>query len=97
MENIAGVAILPESIWGSIKNPSTFTDSDPIGTGPWKLVEWKHDDYLLFAKNPNYFGGAPRAIGASAESRGFSIKPTAHRNNGPISASPPAGRPTLAK
>jgi len=32
----------------------------PIGTGPWKLVEWKHDDYLLFARNPNYFGGAPK-------------------------------------
>jgi peptide/nickel transport system substrate-binding protein/oligopeptide transport system substrate-binding protein len=31
----------------------------PIGTGPWKLVEWKHDDYLKFAKNPTYFGGAP--------------------------------------
>jgi peptide/nickel transport system substrate-binding protein/oligopeptide transport system substrate-binding protein len=31
----------------------------PIGTGPWKLVEWKHDDYLLFARNPTYFGGAP--------------------------------------
>lgn len=33
----------------------------PIGSGPWKLVEWKHDDYLLFAKNPTYFGGAPVA------------------------------------
>jgi peptide/nickel transport system substrate-binding protein/oligopeptide transport system substrate-binding protein len=32
----------------------------PIGTGPWKLVEWKHDDYLLFAKNPNYFDGPPK-------------------------------------
>jgi peptide/nickel transport system substrate-binding protein/oligopeptide transport system substrate-binding protein len=31
----------------------------PIGTGPWKLVEWKHDDYLLFARNPSYFAGAP--------------------------------------
>jgi len=30
----------------------------PVGTGPWKLVEWKHDDYLLFARNPSYFGGA---------------------------------------
>ncbi len=29
----------------------------PVGTGPWKLVEWKHDDYLLFAKNPSYYGG----------------------------------------
>ncbi|AHG90078.1 ABC-type transporter, periplasmic subunit [Gemmatirosa kalamazoonensis] len=31
----------------------------PIGTGPWKFVEWKHDDYLKFAKNASYFGGAP--------------------------------------
>ncbi len=31
----------------------------PVGTGPWKLVEWKHDDYLKFARNENYFGGAP--------------------------------------
>src|SRR6476659_4594225 len=33
----------------------------PIGTGPWKFVEWKHDDYLKFAKNPNYFDGPPKA------------------------------------
>jgi ABC-type transport system substrate-binding protein len=33
----------------------------PVGTGPWTLVEWKHDDYLLFAPNKRYWGGAPRA------------------------------------
>ena len=33
----------------------------PVGTGPWKLVEWKHDDYLLFARNDKYWGGAPKA------------------------------------
>ncbi|HVX40379.1 MAG TPA: ABC transporter substrate-binding protein [Gemmatimonadaceae bacterium] len=32
----------------------------PIGSGPWKLVQWKHDDYLLFARNPDYFAGAPK-------------------------------------
>lgn len=31
----------------------------PIGTGPWKFVRWKHDDYLLFARNSDYWGGAP--------------------------------------
>ena len=40
--------------------PANFGEH-PVGTGPWKLVEWKHDDYLLFAKNPAYYGGAPRA------------------------------------
>jgi peptide/nickel transport system substrate-binding protein/oligopeptide transport system substrate-binding protein len=33
----------------------------PVGTGPWTLVEWKHDDYLLFAPNRRYWGGAPKA------------------------------------
>ena len=32
----------------------------PIGTGPWKLVEWRHDDYLLFARNEQYFLGPPK-------------------------------------
>jgi ABC-type transport system substrate-binding protein len=33
----------------------------PVGTGPWKFVEWKHDDFILFARNAEYFGGAPKA------------------------------------
>lgn len=46
-------SIVPDSV------PANFGEK-PIGTGPWKLVEWKHDDYLLFAKNEAYFGGAPK-------------------------------------
>ena len=47
-------AILPRTI------PANFGER-PIGTGPWRLVEWKHDDYLLFAKNSDYWGVAPKA------------------------------------
>jgi oligopeptide transport system substrate-binding protein len=47
-------AIIPDSI------PANFGER-PIGTGPWKFVEWRHDDYLLFARNPDYWGGAPKA------------------------------------
>jgi peptide/nickel transport system substrate-binding protein len=27
----------------------------PVGTGPFKLVEWKEGDYILLEKNPNYW------------------------------------------
>ncbi|MES2524465.1 MAG: ABC transporter substrate-binding protein [Gemmatimonadota bacterium] len=45
-------SIVPDSVGAD------FSEK-PIGTGPWKLVEWKHDDYLKFARNETYFGGAP--------------------------------------
>ncbi len=46
----------------SIVPDSTGTDfgQHPIGTGPWRLVEWKHDDYVKFARNTRYFDGAPK-------------------------------------
>lgn len=47
-------SIAPEKV------PADFGEK-PVGTGPWRLVEWKHDDYLLFAPNPRYWGGAPKA------------------------------------
>src|SRR5215831_18233298 len=42
-----------------LNTPPNFGEH-PIGTGPWKFVTWKHDDFLLFAKNPGYFGGPPK-------------------------------------
>ena len=42
-------------------NAGTDLSDHPVGTGPWKLVEWKHDDYLLFARNESYWGGPPKA------------------------------------
>jgi ABC-type transport system substrate-binding protein len=41
-------------------NPPADFGQKPIGTGPWKFVEWKHDDYLRFARNPDYFDGPPK-------------------------------------
>jgi ABC-type transport system substrate-binding protein len=32
----------------------------PIGTGPWRLASWKHDDYVRLARNDAYFDGAPK-------------------------------------
>ncbi|MBD3305636.1 hypothetical protein GF339_04585 [candidate division KSB3 bacterium] len=30
-----------------------------IGTGPFKLVEWAHDEQVVFEANPDYFAGPP--------------------------------------
>ena len=45
-------SVVPSSV------PADF-GQHPVGTGPWRFVAWEHDDYLRFAKNPNYWGGAP--------------------------------------
>ncbi|MGH7665362.1 MAG: ABC transporter substrate-binding protein [Gemmatimonadaceae bacterium] len=45
-------SIVPDS------TPVNFGER-PVGTGPWRFVEWRHDDYLLFARNEAYFDGAP--------------------------------------
>lgn len=47
-------SVLPDSL------PPDFGQR-PVGTGPWRFVEWKHDDYLRFARNDGYWGGAPQA------------------------------------
>ena len=47
-------SIAPERV------PANFGEH-PVGTGPWRLVDWKHDDYLLFAPNERYWGGRPKA------------------------------------
>jgi peptide/nickel transport system substrate-binding protein/oligopeptide transport system substrate-binding protein len=47
-------SIVPHQITGNF-------GEHPIGTGPWRFVEWRHDDYLLFARNDQYFLGAPKA------------------------------------
>jgi oligopeptide transport system substrate-binding protein len=47
-------AIVPESV-------GTDFSEHPIGTGPWKFVQWKHDDYVRLARNPAYFDGPPKA------------------------------------
>ena len=54
LENIAGEAILPQSVWGSVSTPATFTDPNPIGTGPYTLGSFTPEGYTL-VKNPNYW------------------------------------------
>lgn len=31
----------------------------PVGTGPWRFVTWSHDDAIVLAANPEYWGDRP--------------------------------------
>ncbi|HEX7918066.1 MAG TPA: ABC transporter substrate-binding protein, partial [Gemmatimonadales bacterium] len=39
--------------------PAGF-DQQPVGSGPWRFVSWSHDDQIVLAKNPTWWGGAPK-------------------------------------
>lgn len=50
--------IVPEHIWADIADPVTFTDTEPIGTGPYLLESWTPQAATLVV-NPDYWGGEP--------------------------------------
>jgi len=53
LQNIAGTAIVPQSIWSSV-NPSTYTDASPVGTGPYVLDSFTPQGFTV-KKNPDYW------------------------------------------
>jgi peptide/nickel transport system substrate-binding protein len=52
--DISQVLIVPEHIWASIKNPVTYVDTAPVGTGPYTLQSFTAQEFTL-VKNPNYW------------------------------------------
>jgi peptide/nickel transport system substrate-binding protein len=54
---ISQVPIIPEHLWKDV-NPITDVVAKPVGTGAYKLGEFKPQAFTLVA-NPNYWGGAP--------------------------------------
>jgi peptide/nickel transport system substrate-binding protein len=52
--------MLPQHIWSSISNPATFTDTTPVGTGPYVLSHFTPENFVL-TKNPHYWQpGVPK-------------------------------------
>lgn len=53
LNTLASVGIVPEHAYGEDYGVN------PIGSGPYKFVEWKPQEQLIFTANENYYGGAP--------------------------------------
>jgi peptide/nickel transport system substrate-binding protein len=59
--SVQGFPILPEHV---LARYSELNDIDfnlrPIGSGPYRVVEWAHGDHVTLAANETYWRGAPR-------------------------------------
>jgi peptide/nickel transport system substrate-binding protein len=61
--NILGSAfITPKHIWEQVmaknpdaKSPAEWPNPEPVGVGPYKLVQWKTGEYIKFAVNKDWF------------------------------------------
>jgi len=47
--------IVPQHIWSKVGDPTTFTNSNPVGSGPFNVIKrFTTQDYVL-GKNPSYW------------------------------------------
>src|SRR4051794_33331501 len=56
-----GQFVIPQHIWSKVANPATFTNPNPVGSGPFNVVgTFTTQDYKL-DKNPHYWlKGSPK-------------------------------------
>jgi peptide/nickel transport system substrate-binding protein len=53
LNTLASIGIVPEHAYGKDYG------RNPIGSGPYKFVEWKPQEQIIFTANEDYYGGAP--------------------------------------
>ncbi len=56
------IPILPEHIWGNMTFQEAYktTNDNPIGSGPYQVVDFNRDQVIRLVANKNYWGGAPK-------------------------------------
>jgi len=64
LSNFSQRGIIPKHIWSKVNIAEWDKQTDllnkPIGTGPFKLTDFKADQYVELVKNDTYFGGTPK-------------------------------------
>ncbi len=54
---MADVPIIPKHLWEAVTEPKKFENH--VGSGPFKLTEYKADQYYRFTANAGHFAGKP--------------------------------------
>jgi peptide/nickel transport system substrate-binding protein len=50
-----GAIVVPKHVWSAVKDPATFTNPNPVGSGPFtKITRFTSQDYV-FSKNTRYW------------------------------------------
>ncbi len=57
IEPMSDAPILPKHIWENVADPKKFDNA--TGSGPFKLVEYKPEQFYRFTANTAYFAGKP--------------------------------------
>ncbi|WP_341659079.1 ABC transporter substrate-binding protein [Vibrio sp.] len=52
---IVKVPIVPEHIWKNVKDPSTFSNKNPVGSGPFTEIDTFTSQLYIQCRNPNYW------------------------------------------
>jgi peptide/nickel transport system substrate-binding protein len=59
---LSNLAIPPAYVMSmeALKKMGVKINENPVGTGPFKFVEWKKDDHITVEANPDYWGAKPK-------------------------------------
>ena len=49
------IPIVPKHIWQNVTDPATYNDYPLVGSGPFKITDYKEGQYIELEKNPNFF------------------------------------------
>ena len=89
--------ILPQHIWAAIKNPAKFTNTSPVGTGPFTLTSFSTSS-VVYTKNPSYWeAGRPYINSVVFSSTDSNTTAELGLENGSIDMSYDCHQPTPAR
>src|SRR4029079_13113512 len=55
-----GIIVIPRHIWSKVSDPATFTNPNPVGTGPFtRITRFTSQDYVLRKNRGYWLGGKP--------------------------------------